>query len=80
MSNEVDTLITDVAAEDAVIDAAVVAFQGLAAQIADVAGDKEKTLALSEDVKAKATELAAAIPQNTPVTPAQAKQRKGGGR
>lgn len=71
MSAEMDALVTEVTAENTVIDSAVAAFQGLAAQIADAAGDRQKSLALSAEVKAKADALAAAIPANTPTpTPA----------
>lgn len=66
MSQEMDDLKTAVAAEDTVIQSAVVAFQGIAAQIADAAGDRAASLALSADVKSQADALAAAIPQNTP--------------
>lgn len=66
MSQEMTDLQAAVAAEDTVIDSAVVAFQGIAQQIADAAGDRAASLALAEDVKGKAAALAAAIPQNTP--------------
>lgn len=69
MSKEVDDLVTAVTAEDTVIQSAIVAFQGLAAQIADAAGDKQKSLALSQDVANQAAALAAAIPANTPAAP-----------
>lgn len=66
MSQEVDDLVAAVAAEDTVIGSAITAFQGVAAQIADAAGDRTKSLALAADVRAQADALAAAIPQNTP--------------
>lgn len=66
MSAEMDQLKAAVAAEDTVIGSAVTAFQGLATQIADAAGDKAASLALSDDVTAQAAALAAAIPANTP--------------
>jgi hypothetical protein len=66
MSQEMTDLQAAVAAEDTVIDSAVVAFQGIAQQITDAAGDRAASLALAADVNAKAQALAAAIPQNTP--------------
>lgn len=69
MSAEMDDLKVQVAAEDTVIASAVTAFNGLAAQIADAAGDRAASLALSNDVKAQAAALAAAIPVNTPAAP-----------
>lgn len=62
MSAEMDALKQAVTDEDGVIQSAVVAFQGLAVQIADAAGDKAASLALADDVKAQAAALAAAIP------------------
>lgn len=70
MSQEMTDLQAAVAAEDTVIQSAVVAFNGLAGQIADAAGDRTASLALAEDVKAQAAALAAAIPQNTPAATA----------
>lgn len=66
MSQEMTDLQAAVAAETTVIDSAVAAFQGLAQQITDAAGDRSASLALAADVKASADKLAAAIPQNTP--------------
>lgn len=66
MSAEMDALKAAVAAEDTVIASAVTAFQGLAQQIADAAGDRQASVDLAADVKAQADALAAAIPQNTP--------------
>lgn len=78
MSAEMDALKTAVAAEDSVIQSAVVAFQGIATQIADAAGDRAASTALAADVNAQAQALAAALPTNTPVTPAQAAAKKRG--
>jgi hypothetical protein len=66
MSAEMDALKVAVADEDTVIQSAIVAFQGLAQQIADAAGDKTASLALADDVKTQAAALAAAIPAGTP--------------
>lgn len=66
MSQEMDDLVSAVTAENTVIDSAVAAFAGIAAQIADAAGDRSKSLALAAEVKAKGDALAAAIPTNTP--------------
>lgn len=65
MSAEMDQLVAEVTASEAVEDAAIAAFQGLAEQIADAAGDRAKSLQLAAEVKAKAEALAAAIPANT---------------
>ncbi len=67
MSAEMDALKADVAAEDTVIQSAIVFINGLAVQIADAAGDRAASLALSADVKAQASALASAIA--TPPTP-----------
>jgi hypothetical protein len=75
MSTEMDGLVAAVTAEGTVVDAAVTAFQGLAQQITDAAGDRQKSLDLATEVNAKAAALAAAIPQNTPAQ-AMARQRK----
>lgn len=61
MSQEMDDLKAAVAAEDTVIASAVTFIQGVAAQIADAAGDKAASVALAADVKANADALAAAI-------------------
>lgn len=65
MSVEMDALKAAVTAEDTVIASAVTAFQGLAVQIADAAGDRQASLDLAADVKAQADALAAAIPAGT---------------
>jgi len=65
MSAEMDQLVVDVSEMKTVVESAVAAFQGIAVQIADAAGDKAKSLALSADVDATAAALAAAIPAGT---------------
>lgn len=67
MSAEMDQLKADVAAEDTVIASAITFINGLAAQIADAAGDRAASMQLSTDVKAQAQALATAIA--TPPTP-----------
>lgn len=67
MSAEMDQLKADVAAEDNVIASAITFINGLAAQIADAAGDRAASMQLSTDVKAQAQALATAIA--TPPTP-----------
>lgn len=66
MSTEMDALKQAVTDEDTVIASAVTAFQGIAGQIADAAGDRAASLALADDVRNQAAALAAAIPANTP--------------
>lgn len=68
MSAEMDALKAAVAAEDTVIQSGIVAFQGVAQQILDAAGDKAASVALAADVNTQAAALAAAIPANTPPT------------
>lgn len=65
MSTEMDGLKSAVAAERTVVDSAVAAFQGLAVQIADAAGDRQASLDLAAEVKAQADALAAAIVTGT---------------
>lgn len=69
MSAEMDDLVKAVSEHDTVDDSAVAAFQGIATQIADAAGDRAKSLALAAEVRAKAAALSAAIPVNTPAEP-----------
>lgn len=61
MSTEMDALKAAVAAEDTVIASAITFINGLAAQIADAAGDRAASLALADDVKLQGDALAAAI-------------------
>ena len=72
MSQEVDALAAQVAANTTVEQSAIVLIQGIAAQLADVAGDKQKALALSAQLNASAAALSAAITANTPAAPAPA--------
>ncbi len=69
MSAEMDALRQAVTDEDAIIQSAVVAFQGLADMIAGVAGDRAAAVALADDVRAQAAALAAAIPAGTTPPP-----------
>jgi len=69
MSKEMDDLVVAVTAESSVVDSAVLFIQGIGAQIADAAGDRAKSLALSTEVTTKANALAAAIQANTPAVP-----------
>jgi hypothetical protein len=75
MSAEMDTLKAAVAANDTVETSAVTLLQGLAVQIADAAGDRAASVALSQDVQAQAAALSAAITANTPTPPAAAARR-----
>lgn len=65
MSKEMDDLAVKIKANSDVEDSAVLAFQGLAAQILDAAGDRAKSIALGNEVQAKADALAAAVAANT---------------
>ena len=77
MSQEMTDLQAAVAAEDTVIDSAVTLLNGISAQIADAAGDRAASLALSADVKAKSDALAAAVVANTPPAPPTAAKATG---
>ena len=76
----VDDLATAVAAEDTVIDGAVVLIQGIPALITAAGTDPVKLAALTQDIAAKTAVLAAAVLAGTPapaagtapVTPAAA--------
>lgn len=70
-----DTLVTDVAAEDTAIDSAVKLLQGLSAQVAALTTSQtdpataSKINALASDIEAKTAALAAAVVVGTPVPP-----------
>lgn len=64
-----DDLQAAVAAEDTVIDSAITLIQGIPALIAAAGTDPAKLQALSADITAKSTALAAAVAANTPVAP-----------
>ncbi len=57
-----ETLTASVTAMDGAVDSAVVAFQGIAAQMAALADDPAAVRALATQLDAKAAELAAAVP------------------
>lgn len=62
----IDDLAADVAAEDTVIDSAVVLLNGIPALIAAAGVDPAKLANLQADIKAKTAGLAAAVLANTP--------------
>ncbi len=66
MSQEMDTLQAAVTASDTVQDSVIALLNGLGPQIADAAGDRAKSLALADDVTARAASMAAAVAANTP--------------
>jgi peptidoglycan hydrolase CwlO-like protein len=66
---ELDDLTTQVAQNTSVEESAVQTLNGLAQQIADLKNDPAKLQALSDSLKASATDLAAAIAANTPAAP-----------
>jgi hypothetical protein len=68
MSKELDDLKAAVAAEDTVIDSAVVLIKGLAAQIAQLPADRAAITALAADVQSRGDALSAAVTENTPST------------
>lgn len=66
----IDDLQAAVAAEDTVIDSAIVLIQGIPALIAAAGVDPAKLAALQSDITAKSAALAAAVAQNTPAATA----------
>jgi hypothetical protein len=62
---------TATAAEDTVIDSAIVLLNGLAAQVAALTPNQAAIDALAADISAKTASLAAAVTANTPNPPAQ---------
>lgn len=66
MSAAVDALVASVTKLKSVDESVIAFIQGLAAQIAAVAGDQAATLQLSQDVSDQADALSAAITANTP--------------
>ena len=71
MSVEMDTLTVAVTNNTALDESIIALLNGIAAQIADAAGDKVKALALAAELNAKSDALAAAIQANTPVEPVE---------
>jgi hypothetical protein len=69
MSQELDALAAQVAANTEVEQSAILLIQGIAAQLADLKDDPAQVLALSESLKASAANMAAAISANTPPVP-----------
>lgn len=69
MSKELDDLTAAVAAEDTVIDSAVTLINGIPALIAAAGTDPAKLQALSADITAKSSALAAAVAAGTPAAP-----------
>jgi len=61
-----------IAAEKSVEDSAIVALHNFAQFVLDNADDKARLVSMATEVQANTTALAAAIPQNTPVTPQEA--------
>lgn len=69
MSIEIENLEAAVATNTALDDSIILLLNGIAAQIVDSAGDREKAIALAAELNAKSELLAAAIKANTPVEP-----------
>lgn len=66
MSAQLDALTAQVQANTEVEASAILLLRGLAAQIADLQDDPAALQALSDNLKASADRLAAAITENTP--------------
>lgn len=69
MSQELDDLTAEVAAEGTVVQSAIVLINGLAQQIADAGTSQLALTALTGQLKAQAAALGAAVAANTPATP-----------
>ena len=69
MSAELDALTSQVKKTTDAEDSAIALIQGLAAQIASIKTDPVALQALSDQLSAKADELAAAVVANTPAAP-----------
>ena len=69
MSKELDTLTAQVAANDTVIESAIVLIQGLAAAIKAAGTDPAALQALVDSLAAEDAKLAAAVAENTPAAP-----------
>lgn len=72
MADTIDDVVTDMAAEDTQIDAAVVLINSLPGLIAAAGVDPAKLAALRSDIKTKTAAIAAALVVGTPVAPAGA--------
>jgi len=69
MSKELDDLTAAVAAEDKVIDSAILLINGIADRIKAAGTDPAALAVLTADIQAKGTALAAAVAANTPAAP-----------
>lgn len=70
MSQELDDLTAEVAAETTVEQSAITLLNGLAAQLAAAGTDPVKLKALTASIKSSSDSLAAAVVANTPAAPA----------
>jgi predicted RNA-binding Zn ribbon-like protein len=68
MAQELDTLKTEVAETNTVIDSAIILIKGIKAKLdaAIASGDPAALTSLSDSLNSKQSELAAAITENTP--------------
>jgi len=66
MSKQLDDLTADVAAEDTVVDSAVILLNGLSAALAAAGTDPVKLQTLADDITAKTAALSQAVAANTP--------------
>jgi predicted membrane chloride channel (bestrophin family) len=69
MSVQMDELVAAVEENTSLDDSIIEFLNGLVDQMLDVAGDKEKAVALAEEVRAKTVAVAAALAANTPAAP-----------
>jgi hypothetical protein len=69
MSAQMDELVAAVNENTSLDDSIIVFLNGLADQIADAAGDKERATALAAEVREKTAAVAAALAANTPAEP-----------
>ena len=76
MSAEIDSLRASVTRIETVADSAVALIHGLAEQIRQLEPDRAAIAALASEVDAKATELAAAVTENTPTAEASLRRAR----
>lgn len=72
MADTIDDVVSDMAAEDTQIDAAIVLINAIPGLIAAAGTDPAKLASLRSDIKTKTAAIAAALVVGTPVAPAGA--------
>jgi len=73
---DITALTADITQETSVEQSLITAFQGLQAQVANLQPTQAAIDALATQIQSNIAAMVAAIPANTPVTPAQMKAKK----